>query len=123
MPHYKDGTEAKIGDHVVGKLYNTAGVRAGTIVSITPGVDSCNAMVGYVEAVPMPADGKPKVPGMALRDTLADGEDAGKRVPIMRVAKTEAHGSAGAEFAFFECADYCAINELTKVGPDVAEGA
>lgn len=117
MPHYKDGTEAKVGDQVTGKLYNTTGIRAGTVVSITPGSDSCNAQVAYVEAVPMPEDGKPPVPGMAVYGTLVDGEDAGKRVPHMRVVKGENHGTAGAEFALFECADYCAINELTKVGP------
>lgn len=115
MPHYKDGTEAKVGDQVVGKLYNTAGIRAGTIISITPGADSCNAQVAFVEAVPLGAGHHTiKVPGMAVRDPLVG---PGVPPPRARVVRAENHGSAGAEFALFECVDYCAVSELQLVGP------
>lgn len=106
MPHYKDGTEAKIGDQVFGKLYNTEGVRAGTIISITPDSESCNAMVQYIEVAPYfptEAEGKSPIPRMALHP------------PAPRIVKTRAHGTDGPEVALYDCADYCAINELTKV--------
>ncbi|HXU60897.1 MAG TPA: hypothetical protein VN962_04305 [Polyangia bacterium] len=113
MPHYADGTEAKVGDQVVGKLYNTEGKRAGTIVSITPGADSCNAMVQFTEAVAVKDDEPPAPPRMAIFDRRDDGVGAAR----FRVSHGEQHGSAGPKFVLFECADYCATGELTKVGP------
>lgn len=119
MPHYSDGTEAKVGDQVIGQLYNTTGVRAGTIISITPGAESCNAMVAFIEAVPIdPAPSfeqiEAKAPRMAVRDPSTD---PGYSTPALRrrIVRGEAHGSAGATFALFECADFCAVRELTKV--------
>lgn len=128
MPHYADGIEAKVGDQVVGKLYNTQGPRAGTIISITPGADSCNAQVAFMEPVLVdgdPADrwrelenqwigGDPlttKVPRMAVWR-----ERGGAHRPMFRVVRGEQHGSAGPAFALFECADYCGVSELTKIG-------
>lgn len=114
MPHYKDGTEARVGDQVAGKLYNTPGVRAGTIISITPGVESCNAMVGFVVAVP--ADNRASVqdPGSPIR--MAVHDKAGDTANIRsRTVRGEQHGAAGATYDLIECADYCAINELTKL--------
>ncbi len=112
MPHYADGSEAKVGDQVVGKLYNSGPApKAGVIISVTPGAESCNAMVQFTEAVPYEADPggeDAKPPRMALRDV--DG------IAIKRVVRGEQHGSAGATFHLFTCADYCATNELTKVG-------
>lgn len=116
MPHYKDGTEAKVGDQVVGQLYNTPGVRAGTIVSITPGQESCNAMVGFLVAVPR-AEYKPDdraVSGSPIR--MAVPFDSGSAWIRNREIRGEQHGTSGAEFMLVECADYCAVNELTKVG-------
>lgn len=133
MPHYKDGTEAKIGDQVVGKLYNTLGVRAGTIVSITPGMDTCNAMVAYIE--PVPIDDHSQMawaelefrwqPGSELTDKVPRMatwvarpiEHPSRTRPLFRVIRGEQHGSTGPFFALFECADYCAVAELEKVGP------
>jgi hypothetical protein len=46
--HYKNGREAKVGDHVVGYCYNTKGAVAGTLVSLTPGPDNCSAMVAFI---------------------------------------------------------------------------
>lgn len=49
MPHYKDGTEAMVGDLVKGKPYNTAREVVGEIVQITPGAESCNCVVAFAE--------------------------------------------------------------------------
>lgn len=104
MPHYKDGSEAKVGDQVVGKLYNSGPEpKAGVIISITPGAESCNAMVQFTEVRALDGAVMPEAPRMAL--------PAGSRQ-----LKGEAHGSSGPEFIAFPCADYCATNELTKVG-------
>lgn len=117
MPHYADGTEAKVGDQVTGHLYNTPGVVAGTIVSITPGVDSCNAMVQYTRVLD-PAEVTPE--GYAKRGStllMAVEWDEKHIVPGHRIKKSQMHQSDGPEVALVACADYCAINELTKVGP------
>ena len=111
MPHYADGTEARVGDQVTGKLYNTDGVRAGTIISITPGVESCNAMVQFTEAVPLeqdPGGEDPTQPRMTLRDEQG--------LPLRRTVRGEAHGSDGATFVLFQCADFTETKNLTKVG-------
>jgi hypothetical protein len=50
--HYKNGREAKVGDPVVGRCYNTPGLVAGTLVSITPGPDSCSALVAFIKSKP-----------------------------------------------------------------------
>lgn len=105
MPHYSDGTEAKIGDQVYGKMYNTLGVRAGTIISITPGSESCNAMVGFLDVVPI---GKVS-PKMAVVDEARDAIR-------LRAILGEKHGGSGETFHLVECADYCSTNELTKLG-------
>ena len=106
--HYKDGIEAKVGDQVFGKLYNTEGMRAGTIISITPGVESCNCMVGFLVAVPAAETGDTPTPRMVVLG--ANG------VKLVRVIRGEQHGSSGPAYALYECADYCAVNELTKIG-------
>ncbi len=110
MPHYADGTEAKVGDQVAGKLYNSEGIKAGVIISITPGQESCNAMVQFTEAKQIGADAVlPEAPRMAIFSK--DGESR-----ITRIVKGEQHGSVGPDFVLFQCADYCATNELTKLG-------
>ena len=49
MPHYRDGTEAQIGDLVVGTSYNRDGrTIVGQVTSITPGVESCNLRVAFI---------------------------------------------------------------------------
>jgi len=113
MPHYADGTEAKVGDQVYGKLYNTPGIRAGTIISITPGVESCNAMVGFLAVMEEPPGAVPQGVGSPARMAVHEGQAATLRTRIIR---GEAHGSAGQSFTLVECADYCATNELTKIG-------
>ena len=55
--HYADGTEAKLGDVVVGKGYNikdSAGhlkTISGVIHSLVPGADSCNCQVLILQPV------------------------------------------------------------------------
>jgi hypothetical protein len=113
--HYKNGTPAKVGDQVVGKLYNTDGIVAGTLVSVTPGVDSCNCKVRFLALVPVrpETDEHPAgildadVPRMAVR--LADGV-----LPPFERVKTMHHGTDGAEVAVIACEDYSALNELLR---------
>jgi hypothetical protein len=51
--HYRNGREAKVGDPVVGTTYNRKGQVAGTLVSLTPGTDTCSAKVGFLETIPL----------------------------------------------------------------------
>jgi hypothetical protein len=56
MPHYKDGTEAKVGDLIKGTGYNIKdangqpAVISGTLIQITPNSDSCNLVILTTEA-------------------------------------------------------------------------
>jgi hypothetical protein len=59
MPHYKDGTEAKLGDHVIGRGYNVKHPITGVLVQIRPG-PSCN--VSVMHAQPLKAIGYPDDP-------------------------------------------------------------
>ena|SRR5689334_3619483 len=60
MPHYKDGTETKVGDVVRGKGYNLKDADGnlrefvGTVVGVTPGSASCNIQVAHIEARELP---------------------------------------------------------------------
>ncbi len=49
MPHYADGTLARVGDRVRGASYNRGGfVEDGVIVKITDGTsETCNLLVGF----------------------------------------------------------------------------
>jgi hypothetical protein len=120
MPHYADGTEAKIGDHVTGQLYNTVGKVAGTIVSITPGQDSCNAMVQYTRAlypdVVQSREVMAKMVTVEGKNLMAIEFDE-NQLPVARIRKTRNHQSDGPEMAFVVCADYGEIKGLTKIVP------
>lgn len=104
MPHYADGSEAKVGDQVIGELYNTPGVRAGVIVSITPGQEQCNCMVQFSEVV------KPGAERLRMEISTKDGWYS------RRFIKSEQHGSSGEELDVASCVDYCETKKLTKVG-------
>lgn len=62
MPHYKDGSKAKVGDVVRGKGYNIKGKDGelkeivGTVISITPGATSCNVQVAYIDVTELPEE-------------------------------------------------------------------
>lgn len=48
--HYKDGTEAKVGDVVKGVPYNQGGkVVVGTITQLTAGTNACNLQLLFVD--------------------------------------------------------------------------
>lgn len=51
MPHYADGTLAKVGDVVLGNSYNKGGVFVGVIKKITSEGATCNAVVDRKIAV------------------------------------------------------------------------
>ena len=98
MPHYADGTEAKVGDAVTGVFCNTSGVRAGTIISITPGTEVCNAQIQF---------------------TVAEECGSSDAVPQMKMGEPrqvrgQRHGSEGPVFNLWTCVDYCDTNMLTK---------
>lgn len=56
MPHYSDGTEAKVGDLVKGQPYNTPHEVTGVVVGVIPGSDSCNVRVAFAIPNAGPAD-------------------------------------------------------------------
>lgn len=105
MPHYVDGTEAKVGDFVTGKPYNTDHVVAGTVVSISPETDSCNMEVAYLEVVPAPAVGSEVLYKTRRMNKQKDLETRGN----------QNHGSAGDQVTTVYCRDYAAVKEFTKI--------
>lgn len=89
--HYKNGREAKVGDPVVGKTYNTQGATiSGTLISLTPGPDSCSCEVGY----------------------LAVQEAEAREDRPVRLAGSEQHGNAGARVVVGYRADYSECKNL-----------
>ena len=108
MPHYADGTEAKVGDQVIAPVFNSGGPKAGVIISITPGAESCNALIQFAEVRGFEEP--------APRMSVMSGDSGGIRVAHMRKVQTEQHGSSGPEAHVWICADYCDTNKLTKVG-------
>lgn len=48
MPHYKDGTEAKVGDLVKGFGYNVKHEIVGKVVQLTANSETCNIAVAHV---------------------------------------------------------------------------
>lgn len=54
--HYKDGTEARLGDMVKGTGYNVPGMIVGTVVNLTPATDACNMQVAHVVVDELPAE-------------------------------------------------------------------
>ena len=45
MPHYRDGSEARVGDIVKGPTYNKPGICVGVVCVVTPGAETCNLQV------------------------------------------------------------------------------
>ncbi len=50
--HYKDGTEAKIGDLAYGNTHSGKDPVSGYVVSITPGAETCNAYIAVLRPLP-----------------------------------------------------------------------
>lgn len=109
MPHYKDGTVAQIGDHVVGKPYNTDHEVAGTIVSISPGSDTCNLQVEFIESMPMEQCPTCAHASGATSPRMALSEVAG------REAQTADHGTTGARHKRYVCRDYGEVKAFSLV--------
>jgi hypothetical protein len=109
MPHYKDGTEAQIGDYVIGHLANTPGDVAGTVISITRGSEACNAMVQFTVAKPF--DGTATIPEAPRMVVRREGGSS-----VCRSMNSESHGASGPPYVLFTCADYADTDKLTKVG-------
>lgn len=108
MPHYIDGTPAKVGDHVRGMLCNTKHEVAGTLVSISPGSEACNGQVAFIEARPMmPTEGVGGVGGIAAMPQMASR--------IADIRRNEDHGTKGSYFAHVLCYDYADLKNLTKI--------
>lgn len=107
--HYKDGTEAKLGDHVRGKTYNYPREISGTVVGLKGG-ESCNLIVAFVAPViPPEARGR-----------------GGCTVPFAQVAPgyDPVKGWAGDESGSWPVAvfsDYGTVGEFELAERDVAE--
>jgi hypothetical protein len=101
MPHYKNGREAKVGDPVIGTVFNTKGTIAGTLLSVTPGEDCCSCLVGFMQTK---YEFDPGVISMAKRD-----------VPV-REHGSEQHGSSGAKMKTHWCEDYSECKHLHHAG-------
>jgi hypothetical protein len=102
--HYVNGREAKVGDLVVGKLFNTKGLVSGTLVSLTPGNDSCSAMVGFLETKPVEEILRPPT-------------------HFVMTSGTEQHGNAGALATTFATFDYSECKYLLHVEDVPAYGS
>ena len=116
MPHYADGTEAKVGDFVTGKPYNTPHPIAGTLISISPGAESCNCQVQFTEARQLTIEESvaPSL-GVVPRTVRHEARFPGAPAPVVRRVQGRDHGSAGDTFALFECVDYGAVSDFTPV--------
>lgn len=51
MPHYADGTEAKVGDVVCGTGYNVKHQISGVVANIVPNSEACNIQVVHTIAM------------------------------------------------------------------------
>jgi hypothetical protein len=110
--YYRNGREAKVGDRVVGRCYNTKGLVAGTLVSVTPGTDACSAKVGFLETWTPEAQ-----PLMSVGSGL------------VAVQGTEQHGGAGKLAVtvfredYTECKNLLHVDDVAKDGALLAEVA
>lgn len=116
--HYKNGREAKIGDAVVGTVFNNGGrIVAGTLVSVTPGPDSCSAMVGYT--VTAKIDEKTFKQGYVL----INGKPLYLNTGIVKVQGTEKHGSDGDVAVTLYVQDYTECKNLLHAEDALAAAA
>lgn len=105
--HYKNGKAATAGDPVVGTVFNNGGqIVAGTLVSITPGPDSCSAMVGYL--VTAKTDEKTFRQGYVL----VNGKPMYLSNGLVKVQGTEKHGSDGDVAVTLYVQDYTECKNL-----------
>lgn len=101
--HFKNGRAAKVGDRVVGRCYNTEGLVSGTLLSVTPGQDSCSALVGFLSL------------------TLADSQQP-YNGQVVKYQGTESHGGAGPKAITYYHQDYTHCANLLHVDDLFAAG-
>ncbi len=93
--HYMNGREAKVGDTVIGRTYNRDAIVSGTLVSLTSGVDSCSAKVGFLRLVkPVPESYQVHAGG------------------VVAIQGTEEHGARGEKAATVYEEDYTECKNL-----------
>jgi hypothetical protein len=105
--HYKNGRAAKVGDLVVGRLYNTKGLVSGTLVSVTPGSDACSALVGFV--------------------TMSDPEKPDHYGHLVKFQGTQQHGNDGPKALTYykqdytHCANLLHVDDLATAAAELAQ--
>jgi len=78
MPHLRNGDPAHLGDVVRGRPYNakdsTGNLRevVGTIVSITPGIESCNCTIAWIEELDLDRIYDGSNVGVLVQSNIAD---------------------------------------------------
>jgi hypothetical protein len=106
--HYANGREAKVGDFVVGRTYNQPDVVAGTLVSVTPGPDSCSAHVEWRRAIVLEDKETAQEAMSRTRTVLMRGH--GEVEVTLR--HDQQHGSFGRAVAIVLCRDYTECKNL-----------
>lgn len=107
--HYKNGREARVGDQVVGKTYNRKDPVAGTLVTLTPGEDSCSAKVGFLTM-------------RTFSEMTRGNDDKPFCIPysVVAVQGTEQHGAGGVwaltsyEEDYTECGNLLHVEDAVK---------
>lgn len=108
MPNYRNGRAAKVGDHVVGRTYNTDGIVAATLVAITPLAEYCNCEVEFIAVAPVTVEPPPLGGISCIRPRMA-------MQGASRLERTENHGMAGPHAMRFTCRDYGEIKAFLHV--------
>lgn len=104
--HYRNGRVAKIGDAVIGTVFNNGGaIVAGTLVSVTPGPDCCSAMVGFVSTVAIDEN-------TFKQGYVMINDKAVYLTSLIKVQGTEKHGSDGPIAVTFYTQDYTECKNL-----------
>ncbi|MHB8440417.1 MAG: hypothetical protein ACYDD4_14850 [Acidimicrobiales bacterium] len=109
--HYKNGREAKIGDPVIGKVYNQAGPVAGTLVSLTLGSDNCSAQVEWIGVEKVEA-GAPLLQRKPPPNAVM--------MEFTRMRGDEQHGAGGTPVRLMLCRDYTHAANLLHVADVLA---
>jgi len=87
VPHYSTGDEAKVGDVVRGKPYNTEHEVIGVVTGITPGSDACNLRVAFAR--------RPKAYGTGPMLAFPDSSPNAPADAIVPVACVVDYGATG----------------------------
>ncbi len=102
--YYKNGRQAVVGDHVIGKTASRAGVTAGTLLSVTPGQYACEASVGFIETAGF---NDVKRSGGFASAHIHGSQDAGFSGPIM---------VSGFAYDYATCGDLLHADDAIPVG-------